>query len=87
MACPTCKSIGFNSSVLGQDRCEFCGGTFSGNPPEIYTFPMLQVTVFIDSYWLDRAEDKEAFVRTEVDKLVKQLLEQYEALKNSEGEA
>ena len=31
--CPTCKSVGFEVSVLGANRCTFCDGTFSGNPP------------------------------------------------------
>lgn len=31
--CITCKSRGFEVSKLGPDRCEFCDGTFSGNPP------------------------------------------------------
>lgn len=31
--CPTCKSEGFKTSALGPDRCEFCDGTFGGNPP------------------------------------------------------
>lgn len=31
--CPSCKSKGFAKSVLGADRCEFCDGSFSGNPP------------------------------------------------------
>lgn len=36
--CPSCQSKGFTKSQL-PDRCEFCDGTFSGNPPterEIY---------------------------------------------------
>ena len=32
--CPTCKSIGFPKSVLGDDRCTFCDGTEGGHPPE-----------------------------------------------------
>lgn len=32
--CPTCKSKGFEVSVLGPTRCTFCDGTDSGNPPE-----------------------------------------------------
>lgn len=32
--CPTCKSKGFEVSVLGPMRCTFCDGTESGNPPE-----------------------------------------------------
>jgi len=31
--CPTCKSVGFNMSLLGPTRCEFCDGTFGGYPP------------------------------------------------------
>lgn len=31
--CPTCKSKGFNLSVLGPDRCTFCDGTEGGNSP------------------------------------------------------
>ena len=32
--CPTCKSIGFEPSILGPDRCTFCDGTEGGNPPQ-----------------------------------------------------
>jgi len=32
--CPTCKSKGFDLSILGPDRCTFCDGTEGGNPPE-----------------------------------------------------
>jgi hypothetical protein len=31
--CPTCHSRGFAVSRLGPQRCEFCDGTFGGNPP------------------------------------------------------
>lgn len=31
--CTTCKSMGFEVSVLGKDRCTFCDGTEGGNPP------------------------------------------------------
>lgn len=34
MICPTCLSEGFAQSSLGPARCEFCDGTFGGNPPE-----------------------------------------------------
>lgn len=33
LPCPTCKSRGFAKSRLGPHRCEFCDGTFGGNPP------------------------------------------------------
>lgn len=32
--CPTCKSKGFEPSVLGNTRCTFCDGTEGGNPPD-----------------------------------------------------
>jgi len=32
--CQTCRSEGFEVSVLGEDRCTFCDGTFGGNPPD-----------------------------------------------------
>jgi hypothetical protein len=31
--CPTCRSQGFEVSILGPDRCTFCDGTVGGNPP------------------------------------------------------
>lgn len=33
LSCKGCQSYGFAKSKLGPDRCEFCDGTFSGNPP------------------------------------------------------
>lgn len=32
--CPGCGSKGFAKSILGPDRCEYCDGTFGGNPPD-----------------------------------------------------
>lgn len=32
--CVTCKSLGFEKSIL-PDQCTFCDGTFGGHPPEI----------------------------------------------------
>lgn len=34
--CKTCKSVGFDKSVLGDDRCTFCDGTEGGNPPQLF---------------------------------------------------
>jgi hypothetical protein len=31
--CPTCKSVGFEPSIFGQDRCTFCDGTEGGLNP------------------------------------------------------
>jgi hypothetical protein len=31
--CPNCQSKGFERSLLWDNRCEFCDGTFGGNPP------------------------------------------------------
>ena len=31
--CPTCGSTGFDTSVLGSERCSFCDGTEGGNAP------------------------------------------------------
>ena len=31
--CPTCRSVGFEVSKLGPNRCTFCDGTEGGNPP------------------------------------------------------
>lgn len=31
--CPTCNSVGFDDSVLGDDRCEFCDGSVGGRTP------------------------------------------------------
>ena len=33
--CPTCKSEGFELSILGPDQCTFCDGTEGGHPPEL----------------------------------------------------
>lgn len=33
--CPTCKSRGFPTSILGTDHCTFCDGTEGGNPPDL----------------------------------------------------
>lgn len=33
MTCRTCGSEGFGPSRLGPHRCEFCDGSFGGNPP------------------------------------------------------
>lgn len=30
--CPTCSSVGFAISKLDPRKCEFCDGTFGGNP-------------------------------------------------------
>lgn len=42
--CPGCGASGFGPSVLGPDRCQFCDGTESGNPPAIS--PALVEAVF-----------------------------------------
>ena len=31
--CPTCDSLGFAISTLGDKRCTFCDGSVGGNPP------------------------------------------------------
>lgn len=31
--CPTCGSYGFEKSKVYEKQCEFCDGTFGGNPP------------------------------------------------------
>lgn len=31
--CPSCRSRGFEKSILGYHRCTFCDGTEGGNPP------------------------------------------------------
>lgn len=33
--CPTCKSSGFQESILGKDRCSFCDGTEGGQGPTL----------------------------------------------------
>lgn len=33
--CPTCKSTGFDESLLGPDRCSFCDGSYSGVGPTV----------------------------------------------------
>lgn len=48
--CPTCESKGFEPSKL-PNRCTFCDGTFSGNPPtaeEIYEAQTPEVQSHID---------------------------------------
>ncbi len=31
--CPSCGAVGFAVSVMGADRCQFCDGSYCGNPP------------------------------------------------------
>lgn len=61
MTCPTCNSSGFATSSLGPDRCEFCDGTFGGNPPEpaVFIIPAdesdlhtLDITRSADLIWI-----------------------------------
>lgn len=33
--CQTCRSAGFEPSILGPARCTYCDGTFAGVPPTL----------------------------------------------------
>lgn len=59
--CPSCNSTGFEDSKLGPHRCEFCDGTFGGNPPtnkEIEESMFLRTAGFRSCEIATKAESK-----------------------------
>lgn len=63
--CPCCKSVGFDVSVLGGDRCTFCDGTEGGNPPP---WSDRFKDEFSDQWLIDSLMDDEASNITSTDR-------------------